>query len=361
MRRDILELDSSVAQAVATHQARMDLGDVEALRLLLTGGSVIDWHKASFERMASVDRLLELHLFDISEPFDRQRLRYLFHEAVSYVEEYLHLRIPAKLREVDDVRKVFLWASDTTGFRRTQVLSCMVLKLMHVMQHLEAADLRMHVPVAEQTLLDMAHRRVQDASDRMRASGLPLEAFYGSRKTRLAVITKLLCKREDVATRVFDKLRYRVVVPESGDIVPALTWLTRNLVPFNGVVPGQSHNNLIDPEAVPDHLSKTKASEVQPLSQDEADFAALQKNEFSGSSYRMINFVVDVPVRLPLDALDGQPKVSQGRNVYVTVEFQILDEATALANERGENAHADYKKRQHERVRRRLTRGQFVS
>ncbi|MCA9572543.1 MAG: TIGR04552 family protein, partial [Myxococcales bacterium] len=335
MRRDALELDGTPLSS--PYRPPLSLGDVEAMRLLLAGGSVVDWHKAAFDTLDDVDQLLRLHLLEPGDPFDDARLRYLFTEAVAYVEEYLRLRVPPKVREVADVRELFLRASDVRGFRRTQVLSCMVLKLMHVMQHLEAADLRLRMPLSDNALLDLAARRIGAAADRMRADGVPLVAFYGSRKTRTSVITKLLCKRDDVATRVFDKLRYRVLVPEPEDLATALTWLVRHLVPFHMVVPGQSHNNLLDPDEITARLEPTLRDAIQPLVDDPVRSEA-RTNEFSGETYRMINVVVDLPVRLPDHALPAGPQVSQGRVVHVVVEFQLADVATDQANEAGENA-----------------------
>lgn len=357
MRRDILELDTSISANVAP--LRLTLEDVEALRVLLAGGSVVDWHKAAFPDVASVDRLLRLHLMNPDDPVDQARLRYLFDEAASYVEEYLQLRIPSKLRDVDDVRDIFLWASNAQGFRRTQVQSCMILKLMHVLQHLEAADLRQHLSISDQELQDIAHGVIADAADRMRLSGVPLIAFHGNRKSRMSVISKLLSKRDDVAARIFDKLRYRVIVPEESDVVQALAWLIHEVFPFNQVIPGQSRNNLLDPRALADALTADEREQLQALVDDPVR-ADTPTNEFSGRNYRMINFVTDIPVAVPADALPKQDPRLLGRTVYVTVEFQLVDERTAADNEEGDNAHSKYKRRQFERVRDRLTRGQYL-
>ena len=70
----------------------------------------------------------------------------------------------------------------------------------------------------------------------------------------------------------------------------------------------------------------------------------------------MLNFIADLPVRVeefvPADQLDAQG----GNVVFVLAEFQILDEATAAANEQGESSHDAYKTRQHQRVRERMLR-----
>ena len=85
----------------------------------------------------------------------------------------------------------------------------------------------------------------------------------------------------------------------------------------------------------------------------------------SRDTYRVLNFVADVPVRLddhlcvltsnfkPLPA-DG-PQI-----VFAPVEFQLMDEVTARQNEEGENSHQRYKRRQRMKVLRRLSRGLVV-
>jgi len=356
MRRDVLELDTAVHDAVV--QLTPTLSDAEGLRLLLTGGSVIDWHKAGFASLEEVDRHLALHLIDVTRPEERRRLDNLFAQAVTYVETYLQLRVPSDLREIRDVREVFLQASDTSGFRRRQVLCCTILKLMHVLQHLEAADLRLRASITEARLLALAHRHIAMAADRMRQDGLPVHAFYGSKKTRLSVVSKLLSKREDVATRIFNKLRYRVVVREHDDLVRVLTWMVRHLFPFNQLLPGQSHNNLLHPDGVAAVRPQAMADELQPL--PPAYEADANRNAFSGRTFRMINRVSDLPGRLPADALPTDRRQGDGDVVFVTVEFQVVDAATARRNERGDNAHSHYKQRQLRVVRERLTRGVYT-
>jgi uncharacterized protein (TIGR04552 family) len=357
MRQDILELDGTVQHTLP--ELRVTLSDVEALRLLLAGSSVIDWHKAAFADVDAVDRTLRLHLLDPDDRTDQRRLRYVYNEAVAYVEEFRGLRLPPELRAPADIREVFLWASDTSGFRRRQMLSCMILKLLHVISHMEAADLKLRADVSEYDLLELAHRRVVGCADRLRAAGVPLTAFYGSRKTRAAVIQKLLAKRDNVAATIFDKLRYRIIVPEQADLLPVLSLLTSELVPFNHVIPGESHNNLLDPADIEARLSPEDQAQLQPLVDDPIRMDTA-KNEFSGSTYRMINFIAELPVRLAPEQIPADAALVYGRVVYVMVEFQVVDAATALQNESGENAHARYKDRQWERVKARLGRGAYV-
>lgn len=352
MRRDILEIDSRWTRKPL--ELRLQLQDVESLRVLLTGESVIDWQRLAFHENTEVDRFLATHGILPDSPEDRERLRYVYNEAVSYLEEQLRIRFPKELRNPADVRDVFLNASRWGGFRRTQILSCVILKLMHVIHHMEAADLKFRLPVSEAQYLDLAHRNILANAERMQDMGAPVIAFYGSRKSRSSVITKLLAKREEVAAMIFDKLRYRVVVATHRDIAPVLAWMAREMFPFNYVVPGESHNNLLDPSAL---LALIPESEREEATERALPFSkTFTKNEFSGSTYRAINWICDYAVPLP-DSIDNPYSIDLGRVVYVNVEFQLIDEATARSNEEGENAHRVYKARQYRRVAMRLKRG----
>lgn len=351
MRRDVLEIDASWQDRVWAYALRLQ--DVESIRLVLSGGSVVDWQRLAFDDLSDVDGFLALHCLDMALPEHRARLRYVFNEAVSYLEEHLRLHFPRELRSPEDVREVFLWASQYGGFRRTQILSCVILKLMHVIQHMAAADLRHRTPISEAEVLAMAHRRILRSARAMQEDGVPVLSFTGNQKSRSSVITKLLAKKEDVAATVFDKLRYRCVVREHAHLAQAMTWMTRSMFPFNYVIPGQSQNNLLDPVELLAALPAGDAERAQEL--PEGGDAAETKNRFSGSSYRVINFIVDYP--LPLPASRHAFDIELGHTVFVNVEIQVLDAETARTNEQGDSAHHLYKQRQQAVVAQRLKRG----
>src|SRR5205823_7290842 len=82
-------------------------------------------------------------------------------------------------------------------------------------------------------------------------------------------------------------------------------------------------------------------------------------NEFSAQSYRIIHFVVDMPVRIPRKILDrAPPSAGQfGQIIFVICEFQLVDRDTEAQNEVGDASHAKYKERQKKAVMRRLQLG----
>jgi uncharacterized protein (TIGR04552 family) len=143
------------------------------------------------------------------------------------------------------------------------------------------------------------------------------------------------------------------------DVVPAIMWLTRHLFPFNYVIPGQSHNNLVH---LPTLLARAPYAHLSGLLQgyeadeDPQDGFIPEENPFSGSSYRMINFICDFPVRVD-HLVPARYGALLGRTAFVQVEFQVLDRETARANEEGENAHRLYKERQRAIVASRLRKG----
>ena len=124
-----------------------------------------------------------------------------------------------------------------------------------------------------------------------------------------------------------------------------LATLSRQLIPFNYVVPGESVNQLVDLRAI---LKADASGAHQPT---EIPF-----NEFSGPEYRIVNFVADLPLRLErlIPRAELPPELSHV--VFVLTEFQVCDKHTSIRNESGASSHEAYKARQHERVRMRLFR-----
>jgi uncharacterized protein (TIGR04552 family) len=138
--------------------------------------------------------------------------------------------------------------------------------------------------------------------------------------------------------------------------------LLQRLVPFNYVIPAESQNDIVDLQSFieSDPYLRTHLPDLVDLSNGAQDKRTPAVNEFSGPSYRVVNFVADLPVRMdrhlglsPDDAIFAD----SGSVVFVLTEFQIVDARTAEANEHGENSHERYKERQVQRVKARLMHG----
>ena len=331
------------------------LGDLERMRLILGGGSVIDWRRLHFQTKEEVDHYLRLCLFEPDDPFDRGRLQLILDEAVDYLRTTFRYAVAEEVAQPAQVEDLFLLASGV-GDPKLRKIACLVLKVMHVVHHVEARGLLYRARVSEDELCQLVTQRVDHCIAQLRREGFPVVAAAGSVKTRHSLITKLLAKKETLAAQIYDKVRYRVETSDRDHVLPVLVRLCDLLIPFNFVVPGQTQNTLISfRELLRDWPSlRPLAPELQMDLQEEEQEP--EQNEFSGDSYKVLNFVAELPVRLPERAVDA----GDGRIAFCMVELQLVDRETALANERGENAHLRYKRRQLRRVLRRLSRGLIV-
>jgi hypothetical protein len=221
-----------------------------------------------------------------------------------------------------------------------------VLKVMHIIHHINGRAGLLKMSVSDEIIFREIELKVLQVVEQLRAAGAPLTEFEWSRKPRDSQITKLLAKRSTLAASIYDKLRFRLIVPHHADIVPMLATLTRQLVPFNYIVPGESVNQLVD-------LKQMLANPVPAA----GDASELPFNEFSGPEYRIINFVADLPLRVERLLPHAEIPPDLCHVVFMLTEFQVCDKASALRNESGASSHEAYKARQHERVRMRLFRG----
>lgn len=320
----------------------LTLADRDCVRLMLRGDSVIDWHRLSFSDHAEIDRFLRLNEFDPESDDEMARLEDLRADSVDYLARAFAMAIPDEVAADLPARDLFLVASSHGPHQKW---ACVVLKVMHIIHHINGRQALLKVSVSDEIIFREIELKVLQVVEQLRAAGAPLTEFEWSRKPRDSQITKLLAKRSTLAANIYDKLRFRLIVPCEADLVPMLATLSRQLIPFNYVVPGESVNQLVDLRAV---LKADASGAHQPTE--------LPFNEFSGPEYRIVNFVADLPLRLErlIPRAELPPELSHV--VFVLTEFQVCDKATAIRNESGASSHEAYKARQHERVRMRLFR-----
>jgi uncharacterized protein (TIGR04552 family) len=335
-----------VARPPATDE--LTLADVEAVRLLLRGDSVIDWHRLSFADHAEVDRFLRLNEFDPESDEEMGRLEDIRGEAVDYLARAYSMAIPDEVAADLPARDLFLVASSTGPHQKW---ACVVLKVMHIIHHIAGRQALLKMSVSDEIIFREIELKVMQVVEQLRAAGAPLAEWEWSRKPLDSQITKLLAKRSTLAANIYDKLRFRLIVPNPEDLVPMLVTLTRQLIPFNYVVPGESLNQLVDLAALVRELEARNGDSTKNRIPPKAPF-----NEFSGPEYRIINFVADLPLRIERLLPRTETTPDMGHVVFVLTEFQIADKETAKRNESGASSHEAYKARQHERVRMRLFR-----
>lgn len=342
-----------------TSFASLALSDLTAIRNVLRGGSVIDWHRLYFSNRAEVDRFLRINEFDPSNQEDMSFLEALREQAVEYCERHLGFRVSEDVASRIPARDLLLVASQK-GRRRTQ--SCVVLKVMHVLYHLLGGELATRLSVSPDQVFQLVEAKVLRTVEEMRAAGCQIAEFEWSRKEQDSLVTKLLAKRENIAANVYDRLRFRMITHTEEEIVSVLREMVHRLVPFNYLIPGESQNDIVDlHQYIESHTPlRQHLPELLDLSKITSDKRINPINEFSGPSFRVVNFVADLPIRMDkfLGKSASDPLFAEtGPMIFVLTEFQIVDVKTAEANESGENSHERYKDRQIQKVKARLMHG----
>ena len=334
--------------------SQLNLSDIERIRLILNGDSVVDWSRLHCHTLDEVDALLLRVGLDVKTELNVVRLRRLHLQAVEYLDAHQFDLTAERIRSISDPRNLLLWASDDTDI--DQLEACAVLKVMHIIHHASGRDLlhRLEVPTAE--LFFRIERDIYQAIDGMKRSGIQIVEWASSRKTDHSIITKLLCRRDSQAAQIHDRLRFRIVTQSVEDVLAGLSYLCRYTIPFNYVVPGESRNSLIDFDSTlqQDYRLRNLWRSLQRRPDEREE--SIRDNLFSASQYRDINFVVDMAIPVDdiiaeVEELDGE---QLGQVVFLLTEFQIVDEEQHRRNQQGDSAHGLYKARQVERAKRRL-------
>lgn len=346
--------EAQAAAAARRGIEEVSLQDLHEIKLLLRGESVVDWHRLHIVTEDDARRLFALNALDLDDDGDIERLERIRAQAAQYIKRTLKLRLDERLTKQAPLIELPIIASDDD--QRLQRQACVLLKVMHIIYHLDARELRTALSIADSELFALVEESVVRMFDELRTAGVPVVEFAWSRKTRDSLITKLLVKRETSAARVFDRLRFRVVVERAEDLGSTLHVMLSRCIPFNYVVPGQTVNNLVDVNAV-----RAIDEGQDPHANGEAPDGVLdpaQSNVHSSEKFRVLNFIADLPVRVDGLFPAGSEDLARERGnvVFVLAEFQVLDRETAQANETGESAHEVYKNRQHKTVKERLLR-----
>ncbi|MBU1430658.1 TIGR04552 family protein [Myxococcota bacterium] len=329
----------------------LSLQDAEQLRLLLQGDSVIDWRRLAFRDLQQVNDFLRLVELRLEDPLDEMRLRLIYRKATRYLQDRLGMVLCDEVQRLADLRELFLMASRRGGPQRC---ACVLLKVMHIIHHVAGRELLFRLQVSSDELFHEVETKVFDAIDGMKQRGIRVLNFASSRKSADSIVTKLLSRPDSIAREVHDRLRFRIITETLSDVFSALIYLTREVIPFNYVVPGESRDDLLNFERLfeqTESLSHLK----HLLQRPKKSKARPQLNHFSATQFQMINFVVDLPVRVDAFATRHTSYTAEeGAVAFVLAELQFMDAATDQRNREGEAAHDRYRERKHDRVRARL-------
>ena len=337
---------------------RLTLREMERAGLVLRGGSVLNWHRLKVESLEECETILRVNGFDPKDADDQVRLNEIRLSAVDYLERTFQFVFASEIRNVEYVSDLMLMAAGKNPVLRRQ--ACTVLKVMLVVHHIEARELKARLNISDHELFHLLEDKAARVVSEMQDQGYPIIDFQSSRKTHDSIMTKLLSKRQGNRAMLYDMLRFRIITATTEEIVPVVAYLSQHLFPFHYTVPGESHNSLFN---LRDYMRRhPRISKMIPELQvdllHEGETHTTPNPDTSGT-YKTTNFIVDLPLRLEdrqLDVWAPGLKLSS-RIVHVLAEFQIVDQVSNRNNERGEASHEQYKTRRLAKVRQRLLRG----
>jgi uncharacterized protein (TIGR04552 family) len=332
------------------------LGDLEAIRLVLRGGSVIDWHRLNFGSREEAVEFIRSQELDPDNASDQRRMNEVKAEAISYLRRNYDFPIPKPVANLDFLGLLLL----ASGRGHRQLCACTILKVMHIIHHLAGRELLFMLPISDQEVFNLVEEKVYRVIGGMLAQGFPIQEFIGGRKNKDSLYTKLLSKPETIAANIYDKVRFRIVTRAPEEIFPIVNYMLRHIFPFNYVIPGQSTNTLFHFRTYCEqdaHLRELYRNLQLPP--DVEDDLTRMANRFTADNYQVVHFVVDLPVRLTREMATQAPPAAGrlGPVVFVQTEFQLIDRYTEQKNELGEASHFSYKERQKQAVMHRLKVG----
>jgi len=90
---------------------RLTLGDIEQARLVLQGGSALDWHRLHVASEADCEILLRVNGFDPQEMKALARLNEMRSSAVEYLEGNFGFAFRPQIRDVKSISELMLMAA----------------------------------------------------------------------------------------------------------------------------------------------------------------------------------------------------------------------------------------------------------
>lgn len=337
---------------------KLSLGEVERARLVLRGGSVLDWRRLDMRSAHECDAIIRANGFDPENEEDASYLREIRLSAMDYLQRNFGFTFDAEISRAGSTADLMLMAAGGNAALRRQ--ACMVLKVMHVVHNVDARELKSRLNISDRALFHLVEEKTSRVIGEMKDQGYPIIDFQSSHKTRDSIITKLLSKRQGNRALLFDMLRFRIVTATIEEIVPVVAYLSQHLFPFHYTVPGESHNSIFDfKDFIRRHpLISRMIPEFQVDLMYENDMLG-PSNPDTNKAFKTANFIVDLPIRLDDRQLEvWAPGIElSSRVVHVLSEFQIVDKASNTRNEQGDARHERYRARRLAKVKDRLLRG----
>ena len=352
--------------------------DPLVLSTLVGGLHILDLPRLNVQNLEEGRTFSKSYGYNLDDEKESTRIWNYHRRAVTFIQTFLledGEQIPEALtdpNQLKDLTYLLIYASTQDSKENSfQKWSCGILKVMHVLVHLENDLFTVFSSDIQDQILSAYNNHIyQDLASGQLLLGtpsepdaVPLKRFDTKPfKTSNSSVTKLLAKPEEVAFGVLDKMGVRFVTRSLFDAFSVMRYLTRkNIISFPHIIPDQSNNNLY-PVNLLFEVMESITKDVE-LTEKELDDLMLKKleqsmdraqfrrklNHFSSSDYRFIKFITRklITVSFPGDA-------QKSLTFFYPYEVQIVDYESYLKNLSGPASHDEYKKRQIRKARFRI-------
>ncbi|MCX7959724.1 MAG: TIGR04552 family protein, partial [Deltaproteobacteria bacterium] len=312
--------DVKIESSLSSILSKMNTPDsvIDAIGLILNGNSVIDFTRLNFRSDSEIDNFLRLNNFILTEPRAYRRIHHIYNDAITYLSS-MDVEIPQEFRELSDIRDLFRYASYLKGSKTFSKVSCSILKVMHILHHLESRELMYRTSISIENLFSACEEKVSKAISELNRSGVSIYHYSTCRENIFDRITKLTARKEIIAAQMFEKASFNIVTEKKEDVISVLKYLITNVFPFNYVVPGYSSSNYID------LLTELKSSEEYSKKTDLYQFS---KETPSSDSYAdRVYMRADIPLDINTLGIqiDDETAENLGYTIFSLTDFVITD------------------------------------
>jgi len=347
----------------------------QILESCVSGVSAVDVPRLDVQNVSQAQEFLKTYGYDLSKPEDVHEAWQLHRKAISFIKDRLldpGEDIPEVLvdqQKLIDPAYLLVYAS--THDHKDNIIqgwSCAILRVMHVMAHLEDDFFKIFQEQIQNEIFGpfQAHLRtdpVAGVSLGLKEDREQIRLMRFDMKTSKSLSSatvKLLTKKEVTALSIYDKVGVRFVTKNIFDCFRVVRFLIgEHLISFPNIMPDQSRNTLypvnIFLEAMEELKKDNPTASLEEIDGllakrleegiDRAEYKE-RKNDFSGASYRNMKFIA----RKMIIVESGGNKF----RFFYPYEIQIMDFETYQRNISGPEAHEKYKKRQREAARKRV-------
>lgn len=344
--------------------------DKDVFSSLLAGLSAIDVPRLNIQSLEEAHHFLAQYGYDIHSSDDVDDMWRLHARAKKFLETKLletEEKIPSILankNELKDVGYLLIYASSEPKPNSLQQWSCAILRIMHILVHLENDLFRYYYKDIQNQIINPFLQYVEHSSDgktllKSARTGQSIELVKFTPKSFKSVnssIIKLLVKPEAVAFQILDKVGVRIITKSLFDVFRVLKFfMEESLVSFPHLIPDQSNNTVFPLNVFLSVMEDLKGHEL--YSEEEVDrllnerlmssnsIAIYKKkhNTFSSKDYKFIKFI-------------GRKLIQTQENkikFFYPFEVQIMDQKTYDNNEAYAD-HSAYKERQRLKARKRI-------